>query len=170
MQQTNCRSGYATAVAQIRQGLTPMPKNPNSGLREKPKNTLRIIAAIAAVLLAVAIFIVSGIPSDSLPKGPSFLTTVAHFCEYLLLAILLTVAINAPKRALWITAVIALVLASLYGVSDEVHQMFVPGRNPDPLDWLTDTLGALVGAIATIWFISARKVKRSRQRDTKTLR
>ena len=35
-------------------------------------------------------------------------------------------------------------IASLYGVSDEIHQSFVPGRSADWLDWLADTVGALV--------------------------
>ncbi len=138
----------------------------NSGLREKPKNTARIIAAIGAVVLAVAIFIASSIPGSDLPPQLNLWTIVAHFVEYLLLAVLLSTALNSPKRALWLTAVIAIVIASLYGASDEVHQLFVPGRNCDPLDWLTDTIGATVGAVATIWFISAQKVKKSRARDS----
>ena len=39
-------------------------------------------------------------------------------------------------------------LASLYGVSDEVHQAFVPFRNSSWLDWLADTVGAVLGVTA----------------------
>lgn len=138
---------------------------PNSGLRVKPKSTSRVLATIGAILLAVAIFIVSSIPGSGLPKTGSFLPFVAHFCEYLLLALLLTIAINNPKRALWATALIAVIIASLYGASDEIHQMFVEGRTPDVLDWLTDTIGAFIGAVATIWAISALKVSKSRAKD-----
>jgi VanZ family protein len=53
----------------------------------------------------------------------------------------------------------------LYGGSDEIHQLFVEGRSADPVDWATDTVGALIGAIGMVWFISAQKVKRSRERD-----
>ncbi len=38
--------------------------------------------------------------------------------------------------------VLALALASVYGVSDEVHQHWVPGRTTDVFDWLADTSGA----------------------------
>ena len=33
----------------------------------------------------------------------------------------------------------------LYGVSDEWHQAFVPGRHPSPFDLLADTAGVLLG-------------------------
>ncbi len=38
--------------------------------------------------------------------------------------------------------VLALALSSAYGVSDEVHQHWVPGRTTDVLDWTADTAGA----------------------------
>lgn len=36
--------------------------------------------------------------------------------------------------------------ASFYGVIDEAHQYFVPGRNCNIWDWIADTLGAVIGA------------------------
>jgi VanZ family protein len=138
---------------------------PTSGLREKPKRIVRIIALVAAILWAALIFFLSSIKGSGFPSHPNILNVIAHFGEYLVLAVLLTLALNSPGQALWKTALIALAIASLYGGSDEIHQLFVEGRSADPLDWVTDTLGALVGAIATVWLISARKVKRSRERD-----
>jgi VanZ family protein len=137
-----------------------------SGLREKPKRTVRLIALIAAILWAILIFSISSIPGSGFPAHPNILNIIAHFGEYLILALLLTLTLNSPKQALWRTALIALAIASLYGGSDEIHQLFVEGRSADPLDWAVDTVGALVGAIGTVWYISARKVRRSRARDT----
>ena len=143
---------------------------PTSGLREKPKSTVRIVATIAAILWAVLIFIGSSIPNSGFPSHPNILNVIAHFCEYLVFAVLLTLAINSPTRALWKTALIAVIIASVYAISDEVHQYlsniyFASGRQGDPLDWLTDTLGALTGSAAAVWFISSQKVKKSRARD-----
>jgi VanZ family protein len=138
-----------------------------NGLREKPKRLPRIAALIAALFWAALIFYLSSIPGSGFPSHPNIFNVVAHFGEYLVFAVLLTLALNSPSRALWKTALIALVIASLYGVSDEIHQLFVDGRSSDPLDWVTDTLGAFIGAIATVWLISARKVARSRARDEK---
>jgi len=41
----------------------------------------------------------------------------------------------------------SIVIASLYGISDEFHQSFVPGRTPDVLDWVADTTGALLAIV-----------------------
>ncbi|MCL2339642.1 MAG: VanZ family protein [Actinomycetia bacterium] len=139
-----------------------------NGLTPKPHSGGRIIAAVLAVLLAAAIFFCSSLPGSSFPAHPDFLNTVVHFFSYLALAVLVTLALNSPRRKLWLTALLALIIVSLYGASDEIHQLFVAGRVADPLDWLTDTLGALIGAVATIWVISARRVRRSRQRDNQT--
>lgn len=78
--------------------------------------------------------------------GPQvdFIDSCAHFCEYLVFGVLwlnaLRCHLTLPRAAL-----LAIVLTSLYGVSDEFHQIFVPGRVCDPMDWLVDTAGGLVG-------------------------
>ena len=43
-------------------------------------------------------------------------------------------------------------IASLYGISDEFHQSFVPGRTPDVVDWLADTSGALLAVLLIAHF------------------
>ena len=42
----------------------------------------------------------------------------------------------------------AIVTVSLYGITDEVHQFFVPFRESDWQDWLADTAGAVIGAVS----------------------
>jgi len=143
---------------------------PSSGLREKPKKTIRVVATLAAVLWAALIFVLSSIPASGYPSHPGFLNYVAHFFEYAIFAVFLVLALNSQKRALWKSALIAVLIASAYAVTDELHQYLTnlynsSGRQGDPMDWLTDTVGALTGAIATIWFISSKKVKASRAKD-----
>lgn len=42
----------------------------------------------------------------------------------------------------------AAVLASLYGATDELHQYFVAERTADGVDWMADSVGGLLGAVA----------------------
>ena len=42
----------------------------------------------------------------------------------------------------------AIVTASLYGITDEMHQLFVPFRESGWQDWLADTIGAVIGALS----------------------
>ena len=42
----------------------------------------------------------------------------------------------------------AVLCTSAYGVIDELHQMFVPGRDASVFDWAADTAGAFCGALA----------------------
>ena len=81
---------------------------------------------------------------------------VFHAGAYGVLGILVWVALGVSYRR---AAVLALVVSSLYGASDELHQYFVPGRSCDVFDWMADTAGAAAG-IATlgIWLSRTRAV------------
>jgi VanZ family protein len=57
----------------------------------------------------------------------------------------------------------AIAISSLYGVSDEYHQRFVPGREFDTFDMLADAIGSVIGAFSVgAWSIIKR---RSETRD-----
>ena len=54
----------------------------------------------------------------------------------------------------------ALITATLYGLSDEIHQIFVPGRQFCIYDLLADAIGAIMGVlIASILAMFLRKEK-----------
>ncbi|MEG0375052.1 MAG: VanZ family protein [Raoultibacter sp.] len=79
-------------------------------------------------------------------SGVDVLSVLGHFFEYFILSFLLVNALwqhMSLKRA----CVVAIVCSSLFGITDELHQYFVPGRMCDPLDWAVDTIAATVGAI-----------------------
>lgn len=89
------------------------------------------------LLIAGLIFAASSRSRVAAPGGIPHIDKVAHFSVYGLLATLL-----CRIRPGWRGAVGALLGASLFGVTDEWHQSFVPGRETDWGDWLADTLGA----------------------------
>jgi VanZ family protein len=104
-----------------------------------------------AIGWAALIFVASA--QSRLPVGlPPFphADKLFHAVAYAVLAALLArwrlSAGDRGRRALGI----AVLLASLYGASDEWHQSFVPGRDPDPRDWAADTAGAVLGAALAI--------------------
>lgn len=71
---------------------------------------------------------------------------------------------RSSVRVSWLAVLLAVACASLYGVTDELHQYFVPGRACDPADWLVDTCGAVLGAMllkALASFFVARTKKRA---------
>ena len=100
---------------------------------------------------ACLIFYLSSLPH---PEAylPSFLKAVSdkilHAVEYSLLGILCVRAFRhagggmiTDHAVLW-----AIAISALYGVSDEIHQAFVPFRNSDVWDAVADTIGAAIGA------------------------
>lgn len=94
----------------------------------------------AAVWMAV-IFGASALPGSAIPGGFS---VFGHLGEYAVLGVLLY--LPARRTRPWLAAaLVALVVASVYGASDELHQTLSPGRMPDPVDWVTDTVGAAFG-------------------------
>lgn len=107
----------------------------------------RILFVILSIVWAIVIFIFSSIPGSGLPSNMGFWTIVGHLSEYLLLASLLTLVFKVHNRPMWKVVLIVTLISSLYGASDEFHQLFVEGRYSDFFDWITDTVGAILGSI-----------------------
>ncbi len=102
---------------------------------------------VPSVLWATLIFRLSAIPGSDVPPGDY--GSLAHFTVYAVLGALLFLALAREQGAVR-AACLAVVISSAYGVTDEVHQAFVPGRVPDVVDWGLDTLGAGVGAFTSL--------------------
>jgi len=101
------------------------------------------------------IFAASSIPNlTRLPGGIS--DKSGHSIGYAMLAgVLLRAFAGGRLRGVtWTRSVVAIVLATIYGVSDEFHQLFVPGRSADRYDVLADCIGATGGA-AIGWLAGA---------------
>ena len=95
------------------------------------------------LLVALLIFVASSRSRVATPGVIPHLDKVAHFSVYGLLGTLL---VRTQWGGRW-APVVALVLASLYGVSDELHQSYVPGRSMEFADWVADTAGAAVAIL-----------------------
>ena len=109
---------------------------------------------VPVALYAGAIFFLSA-QSHPEEQLPSFLLKdvsdkVLHGVEYGILALLCYRAFRwaAGPAVARQAVVLAIVAASVYGITDEVHQLFVPFRESDWQDWLADTIGAVIGAVS----------------------
>lgn len=90
-----------------------------------------------------------------LPALPG-LDKLAHLAIYGLLAACLIRAFGPRMRQSRPGAVlmITILCCLLYGISDEFHQSFIPGRSVSGLDILADTAGALL--VGVVWLLIRR--------------
>lgn len=92
----------------------------------------------------------------------------AHFFAYLVLGVLVTHALKSNPMTGVKSFLIALAICMLYATSDEVHQLFVPGRAGQVKDVMIDSVGATVGISGYLAFrklmISLKFPRRSRLR------
>jgi VanZ family protein len=101
------------------------------------------------VLLYMAfIFYLSSMPEPPLPSAVN--DKEAHFSGYALLGLLTARAAAGGfgRRVTRTIALAAIAIAIAYGISDEFHQSFVPGRDADLHDVYADGIGAVMGTVA----------------------
>lgn len=99
------------------------------------------------------IFRCSAIPGRDIPSLFPNEDIVFHTGAYALLAWLFSRALartknNIPALRLMVWAIL---FCLLYGISDEVHQLFVPGRTCDITDVCVDVSGATIGTLLYRW-------------------
>ncbi len=98
-------------------------------------------------LYAFLIFILSSIPKlpQISPDIPN-LDKLLHIIEYGIFGLLLARAFeNSSAQFLREkTLILTIIISCLYGITDEIHQAFVPGRESNAWDVLFDTIGALL--------------------------
>ena len=105
---------------------------------------------LPVVAWAALIFALSSVPDLGTGLGgwDLALRKLAHAAEYAVLGALLA---RATGRA-----PLALVIGVLYAVTDELHQLAVPGRHGAPLDVAIDAVGVLIGV--TLWRLAPRRL------------
>lgn len=93
---------------------------------------------------------------SSFPLSPldiPYFDKICHLVEFAILGYLLIRAFihsDSPdlnKYALLLTIIVAV----LFGLTDELHQLFVPMRHGDVYDLIFDGLGAVMGGCVALW-------------------
>lgn len=101
------------------------------------------------------IFTLSAI--STLPGGGILPDKPVHAVEYGVLAVLLLRWFQGNLAEIRTGPTIAAIaVAVLYGISDEFHQSFVPGREMSGWDLLADTIGAGAGIALIVFLVRYR--------------
>lgn len=105
------------------------------------------------VLWALVIFLFSAMPTNPVSQihiTDFIIKKSAHIVEYAVFTTFLYRALYVSGVSKKEAGIYSIILAVLYGISDEFHQSFTPGRTPKIRDVFFDTTGAIF-AIYTIW-------------------
>ena len=125
-----------------------MPETSQSKLR------IFLICWLPLIIYCLAIYIQSGQPGPEQFLDVRFLDKFMHFGAYGLLGILFfrayeTLPLKNFKNLL---ILISIGSATLYGISDEIHQYFVPSRQADIMDVIANTVGSICGVCFYYWW------------------
>jgi VanZ family protein len=109
---------------------------------------------LPAFVWCLGIFLLSAIPRVPAVLTPFQVDKIAHAVIYGVLCFLVWRAFFFQSHSIFLRrhALMASVLFScVYGVLDEIHQLYVPGRSSDPFDVVADGTGALVCVALLVW-------------------
>ena len=116
---------------------------------------------VATLCYCLVIFGLSAIPKTVSIPSLYGVDKVLHVIEYGVLGFLIALSLTGvrPEISNRFLAILILVLATLYGISDEIHQSFVPGRSASVWDVLADSLGGLLGAFFYIRIVRTARIE-----------
>jgi len=107
----------------------------------------------------IMLFIATTLPVSNLPSV-AISDKIKHFGAFLGLSVLLSLTLIYQNKILLFKKyfiITAFIISSIYGLLDEIHQSFIPGRNSEFLDWFADSIGAAIGALIIAYLIKKFK-------------
>ncbi len=121
-------------------------------MKSKNHNDLIIRRFLPTFFIMAVIFYMSSQTGDSINLPDiNNIDKLCHALEYGTLGATFLYALHPIRNQLAPIkiALITIIFCTMYGVSDEIHQMFVAGRDSSIADIWADFTGALI--ITTIW-------------------
>jgi len=121
-----------------------------------------IFCWLPLILYCLFVYIQSDYPSpESLPSF-ELSDKLYHLAGYAVMGVLFYRAYQTLpfKDNIHLLMLFSIISTSLYGISDEIHQSFVPYRDGSLLDAIVDILGAVCGVYFFHLWTMARKVRR----------
>lgn len=113
------------------------------------KKLLKWLLRLLPVAYMIFVFILSSLPSNAVVELPdstidAFIKESLHLVEFAILYGLLVLAVFTTGKFSYKWNVFCAVISILYGLSDEIHQSFMPYRSATLIDFIKDTIGVLV--------------------------
>ena len=120
---------------------------PSANISDEKPYKIIMFYWLPVFIYCTAIFIQSSYPSVVHEPEVPHIDKLVHFLGYGLLGILFFRAFRISRfgKNADSLKVLSMVSAILYGISDEIHQYYVPSRSADIIDVLADTLGSIYG-------------------------
>jgi VanZ family protein len=122
-----------------------------------------ILAWLPAALYMALIWAISSMEAPEFPTHRFPLRDKGvHFVEFAVLGVLVAHACvrTFRHRPLLRVSLVAVMVTAMWGLLDEIHQAYVPGRSSDALDVFADSLGALGGVTARVLAgVIARRIR-----------
>ena len=111
---------------------------------------------LPAMLTMMVIFLISATPGKTINAAGLGKESIHLDGHFLLFFVLCLTYFKATKNIS-----VSVLLSALYGVTDELHQLFVPMRQCSPVDMSVDALGALLagGIIWRLQFLLPMKLR-----------
>ena len=112
---------------------------------------------IPLIVYWIGLLIATTIPTQSLPSF-DVSDKFKHFGAFFGLSVLLSLTLLYQNKSYLFKKyflAFTLIITSLYGLLDELHQYFIPGRYSEVLDWVADSAGAALG-ILFVWYLVKR--------------
>lgn len=117
----------------------------------------RLISLIITIVLAVEIFLFSNISTlEGIITGLN-IATFYHFGVFFMFTFFLLITLKGKNKLNKKYFLIATLISIFYAITDEFHQLFVPGRVTSPKDILIDSIGSLSSII--LFFFIDKKTK-----------
>lgn len=114
----------------------------------------RFLPLVIALLIAVFIFYISSLTFGPGNKTTNLISIFYHFLVFFWLSFFLVIALVRSRHIF--LAIPAILLSLVYAVSDELHQLFVPGRACSVSDFLIDSAGIFLSTFLYLFTIRIR--------------
>ncbi len=115
----------------------------------------RKLLYIPLAIYWIILLVLTTLPGRDLPKT-GINDKIEHFTAYFFLGFLLSLTLLFQNKYYKIKkyfAFFAGFIIALYAALDEIHQLFIPGRDCDIFDWTADMIGASIGILLIIFLL-----------------